>query len=139
MSSPSPFRIIAPIELGRWWQSKAEGKDAAATFPLRSKVRRTFARIAFCARLSPSLSPCNHRLCHDENRVECQGDASGGQSYDAEPSHHAKGIKRFSDINAEHNARVGELSFTVQPQIADTAPTMSTQTMGNTVHETKMP
>ena len=71
---------------------------------MRTKVRRTFVNGAFRARRSPFLSPCNHRLRHDENRVKDQGDAAGWQSYDSEPSHHAEGIKGFSDIDTKYNA-----------------------------------
>ena len=79
--------------------SSGDGEDTAAPCALRAEVRRTFR----CARRSPFLSPCNHRL--RQTSVKDQGDAAGWQSYDSEPSHHAEGIKGFSDIDTKYNAR----------------------------------
>jgi hypothetical protein len=107
-SPPTSSRAATPSAHERKLYRRRRFEVAAVGIPplqLQSKVRRTFADIAFCARLSPPLSPCNHRFRYDENRVENQGDASRGQSYNAEPAHHAEDIEWSSNIHAEHNAR----------------------------------
>lgn len=85
--------------------SSGDGEDTAAPCALRAEVWRTFVNGVFGAHRSPFLSTCNPRLNHDKNRVKDQGDPAGWQSYYSEPSHHAEGIKRFSDIDTENNAR----------------------------------
>jgi hypothetical protein len=49
--------------------------------------------------------PGNRSLNHQKGKIDQQGERSGWQRDDAEPSHHAKDIKGLADIETEDKAR----------------------------------